>query len=159
FGAPTYHGQRSPEAPLELFLVGDRPIYRPGQTAKVRVTSVERGRDGSYKVDARRKLHLLLSDPNGKEGGHADGVTGAMGSASTELTLPQKGILGVHTITATAPGMPTVSRTLSLRVEEYKRPEFEVTLEAPKAAARYGDKTRMSGSAKYYFGGAAGDVP
>lgn len=159
FTSPSYHGQRYVEPPLELFLASDRPIYRPGQTAKVRVTSVERVKDGSYKVDAHRKLHLALRDPNGKELWQADVTTGAMGSAATEVKLPDKGLLGVHTLVATAPGMRDVSRELGLRVEEYKRPEFEVTLEAPKAAAKYGEKTKLQGHVKYYFGGAAGDVP
>ncbi len=159
FTSPSYHGQSSPEPPLALFLAGDRPIYRPGQTAKLRVTSIERVRDGSYKVDAHRKIHLSLHDPNGKELWHADVVTGAMGSAATEVKLPDKGLLGVHSVQATVPGMRDVERSLSLRVEEYKRPEFEVTLDAPKAAARYGEKTRLQGHVKYYFGGAAGDVP
>ena len=159
FTSPSYHGQRAPEPPLELFLVGDRPIYRPGQTAHVRVTSIERVRDGSYRIDAHRKIHLSLRDPNGKELWQTDVVTGAMGSAAAEVKLPDQGLLGVHSIVATAPGVRDVSRQLPVRVEEYKRPEFEVTLDAPKAAARYGDKTRLSGHVKYYFGGAAGDVP
>ena len=159
FTSPTYRGQRSAEPPLELFLAGDRPIYRPGQTAKLRVTSIERVKDGSYRIDAHRKIHLALRDPNGKELWHADVVTGAMGSAATEVKLPDKGLLGVHSVVATAPGMRDVSRELSLRVEEYKRPEFEVTLDAPKSAAKYGEKTKLQGHVKYYFGGAAGDVP
>ncbi|MGZ3406315.1 MAG: alpha-2-macroglobulin family protein, partial [Polyangia bacterium] len=159
FTSPSYHGQRYPDPQLELFLAGDRPIYRPGQTAKLRVTSVERVRDGSYKVDAHRKIHLALRDPNGKEVWHADLVTGAMGSVATEVKLPDKGLLGVHTVSATAPGIRDVERSLNLRVEEYKRPEFEVTLDAPKAAAKYSEKTKLQGHVKYYFGGAAGDVP
>ena len=159
FTSPSYHGQRSVPPPLELFLAGDRPIYRPGQTAKLRVTSIERVRDGSYKIDAHRKIHLALRDPNGKELWQTDLVTGAMGSAATEVKLPDKGLLGVHRVVATAPGMREVSRELELRVEEYKRPEFEVTLDAPKAAAKYGEKTKLQGHVKYYFGGAAGDVP
>ncbi|HEY1586630.1 MAG TPA: MG2 domain-containing protein, partial [Polyangia bacterium] len=159
FTSPSYHGRREPEPQLALFLAGDRPIYRPGQTAKLRVTSVERVRDGSYKIDAKRKIHLSLRDPNGKEVWQTDVVTGAMGSASAEVKLPEKGLLGIHNVSATAPGMRDVEQQLSLRVEEYKRPEFEVTLDAPKAAAKYGDKTRLQGHVKYYFGGAAGDVP
>ncbi|HEY2747810.1 MAG TPA: alpha-2-macroglobulin family protein, partial [Polyangia bacterium] len=159
FTSPAYHGQRTPDPPLELFLASDRPIYRPGQTAKLRVTSVERVKDGSFKIDAHRKIHLVLRDPNGKDAWHVDLVTGAMGSASTEVKLPEKGLLGAFSVDATAPGMRDVSRSLSLRVEEYKRPEFEVTLDAPKNAAKYGEKTKLEGHVKYYFGGAAGDVP
>jgi uncharacterized protein YfaS (alpha-2-macroglobulin family)/tetratricopeptide (TPR) repeat protein len=159
FRSPVYRGTRNPEPPLELFLAGDRPIYRPGQIAKVRVTSVERVKDGSFKVDSRRKIHLSLHDPNGKEVATADVVTGPMGSVSAELKLPLKGLLGVHNMVATAPGMSDVSRSLSLRVEEYKRPEFEVTLDAPRTAAKYGNSSKLTGSVKYYFGGAASDVP
>lgn len=159
FGSPSYHGRRTPEPPLALFVATDRPIYRPGQKAEVRVTSVERVRDGSFKIDARRKLHLVLSDPNGKQVAAADVVTGAMGSATTEFTLPQKGLLGVHNLYVTAPGLRDVGAGHAIRVEEYKRPEFEVTLEAPKGAAKYGEKTRLTGNVKYYFGGAAAEVP
>ena len=159
FGSPLYHGRARPEPPLTLFLVSDRPIYRPGQQAQVRVTSIARGHDGSYKIDGHRKLALELRDPNGKAVGHAAVTTDAMGSAATTFTLPDKGLLGAFSVVATAPGVADVQGWLSLRVEEYKRPEFEVTLEAPKGAARYGQKTRLSGKVQYYFGGAAAEVP
>jgi uncharacterized protein YfaS (alpha-2-macroglobulin family) len=159
FSSPSYHGRQEPEPPLALFLATDRPIYRPGQKLEARVTSIERVRDGSFKIDAHRKVHLVLSDPNGKSVAEKDVVTGAMGSASLEMELPRKGLLGGHTLSATVAGMPRVGQSQMIRVEEYKRPEFEVTLEAPKAAAKYGELTKLSGSVKYYFGGAAAEVP
>ncbi|PIU18376.1 MAG: hypothetical protein COT18_10685, partial [Elusimicrobia bacterium CG08_land_8_20_14_0_20_59_10] len=38
------------------------------------------------------------------------------------------------------------------QVEEYKRPEFEVTLKEASDALRYGRKARVEGEVKYYFG-------
>jgi uncharacterized protein YfaS (alpha-2-macroglobulin family) len=159
FPGPSYHGERPPPPPLALFLASDRPIYRPGQTLKVRVTSIERGRDGGHKIDAQRQLRLQLDDVNGKEVAHKEVTTDAMGSVSTEFELPPKGLLGQFWVRATAPGLRDVSASLAVRVEEYKRPEFEVTLEAPKQATSYGQKTIVKGNVKYYFGGAAADVP
>ena len=40
----------------------------------------------------------------------------------------------------------------NFRVEEYKKPEFEVTVDAPKEPVRLGDKIDATIKAKYYFG-------
>jgi hypothetical protein len=159
FPNPTYHGNSAPPPPLTLYLATDRPIYRPGQTVKLRVTSIERSRDGGYKIDARRKLRVQLLDANGKEVGHKELTTDAMGSAASEFVLPSKGLLGRFMLAASAPQYSNVAASLPVQVEEYKRPEFEVTLDAPKGASRYGEQARLSGHVKYYFGGVAGDVP
>ena len=96
--APSYHGQRYPEPPLELFLAGDRPIYRPGQTAQgARDLGRARARTAASRSTRIASSSWSLRDPNGKEVWHADLVTGAMGSAATEFKLPDKGLLGVHT--------------------------------------------------------------
>jgi alpha-2-macroglobulin len=157
FQNPSWLSRERDQPPLILYLATDRPIYRPGQTVDVRVTSIERAREG-YKVDAHRKIQLVLSDANGKEVGKQSVTTGAMGSAMVKFELPRSGLLGSYSLNASAPGVPDVSAYHGVRVEEYKRPEFEVTLDAPKSATRYGDKTRVSGSVKYYFGGAASGV-
>src|SRR5262249_36980554 len=40
----------------------------------------------------------------------------------------------------------------SFRVEEYKKPEYEVTVEAPKEPVALGDPITATVRAKYYFG-------
>jgi uncharacterized protein YfaS (alpha-2-macroglobulin family) len=159
FEHPMWLSERLPDAPLALFVATDRPIYRPGQKLHARVTSVERAHDGSFKVDAHRSLRLALHDANGNEVAHHDLVTGAMGSVAAEFDLPAKGLLGMYTLTASAPQFANVGAGQTVRVEEYKRPEFEVTLAAPTTAASYGQKATLGGKVQYYFGGAAGAVP
>ena len=146
FGSPAYHGQRTPRAAARAVPGKRSADLSPGADGEA-ARHVDRARasDGSFKIDAHRKIHLVLRDSNGKDVWHADVVTGAMGSASAEVKLPEKGLLGhAQRSTATAPGMRDVSRDLALRVEEYKRPEFEVTLDAPKTAAKYGQKTQAA---------------
>lgn len=159
FGSPLYHARPWPEPPLVLYLTSDRPIYRPGQKLAVRVTSIARLRQGGFKIDGKRKITLELRDPNGKAVGKKSVTTDAMGAAAAEFVLPTGTLLGSFEVVATAPGIDRVRGQLPLQVEEYKRPEFEVTLQAPKGAARFGQTAQLTGQVRYYFGGAVAQVP
>lgn len=155
----AFRSARDPEPPFVLFLHTDRPIYRPGQALDVRVTAIERAGDGTFRIAAGRKVKLQLRDPNGREVAAREVTTGQMGSATAKLEAPQKGLLGNHSLVATLPRTsPLVSAAITVAVEEYKRPEFEVTLDPPKGAARFGHKLTLTGKVRYYFGGPAPDV-
>src|SRR5262249_42059012 len=56
-------------------------------------------------------------------------------------------------IHARAPEFRDVEQRTGIAVEEYKRPEFEITLDAPQGAARYGQPMKVGGRVRYYFGG------
>src|SRR5262249_18279074 len=159
FDGPSWHSAPGKEPPLSLFLATDRPIYRPSQELKLRVTSIARAGDGSYRIDSGRHLTVALRDPNGREVAVQKLITGPLGSVATSFALPGKGLLGQFQIVATADGVRDVQHWLPIAVEEDKRPEFEGTLEPPKGAGRYGQAAKLAGSVKYYFGGVAPDVP
>lgn len=158
FEHPLWVGHPDGLPPIVLYVATDRPIYRPGQTLHARATSIERTHDGGFKIDANRTLRLSLRDTSGKEVAHKDVVTGAMGSVAADFALPSQGLLGVFQLQVTAPQVRDASCAQAVRVEEYKRPEFEVTLAAPTTAAHYGQAAKLSGDVKYYFGGAVTDA-
>ena len=73
----------------------------------------------------------------------------AYGGISDDLPLSKDVALGVYSIQIQYPG---VGGGGSFRVEEYKKPEFEVKVEAPKVPVMLGEKINASIEARYYFG-------
>ena len=67
---------------------------------------------------------MILRDANGKELSRKPVTTDRFGTASADFELPSSGLTGDFTITTNSKG----SGQVSFKVEEYKRPTFEVSL-------------------------------
>ena len=139
--------------PLSLYVETDRPIYRPGQDVKYKVTAILREPRGFRAYDGKNKLRITVRDQNWQELFRKDLPFTGLGSASGDFTIPQGRLLGQYSITAE---LQEYGRNFSgvseIRVEEYKRPEFEVKLAAAEAAFKYGQPAKVEGTVKYYFG-------
>ncbi|MBS0660685.1 MAG: hypothetical protein JSR82_20895 [Verrucomicrobia bacterium] len=125
--------------------VTDRPIYRPGQTVKFRIWQ----RKLQYGRYLPPRAGESISYEIGPEGEREDGKyvkTDDHGGYSGEFVLPQEAKLGLWTL--------EVERSFAVhfRVEEYKRPEFEVTVQPATPLGRLGQKFQATISARYYFG-------
>jgi uncharacterized protein YfaS (alpha-2-macroglobulin family) len=143
----------SVEQPVRVFVETDREIYRPGQTVKFKITALLRRPGGWKTYDGKSQLAINVRDTDWKEVFVQKITPGPMGTASGEFTLPSTGLLGNYRMSVS---LREYGREFNdeknLRVEEYKRPEFEITLAAGAGAFRYGQKARVEGDAKYYFG-------
>ncbi|HUP56303.1 MAG TPA: MG2 domain-containing protein, partial [Bdellovibrionota bacterium] len=146
---------------FELRLETDRPIYRPGQKLTIKVTGLERVPRGLRAYRGSRTVLLQVMDPNYQEIFRKDLKLGEMGSASAEVTIPAGRLLGAYSASATLnePGEIGTMASARVQVEEYKRPEFEVAIDAPKGAWKLGQKAQVSGAAKFYFGGPVPEAP
>ncbi len=151
----------SVQPPIKLFIETDRPIYRPGHEMRVKITAViktaglvrQSSSGGEYRVYAESAVTAVVSDPNGGEIFRKELRTGKMGSASFKFTIPDKGLLGQYNISASLPGFSNnFTGYGSVRVEEYKRPEFEITIKKDTASLHYGKPAKIEGKALYYFG-------
>lgn len=140
------------EPPVKLFAQTDLPIYRPGQHVQLAVQALERLPRGFKTLD-KLNVRLEVTDPNGKRIFTASPRLNAWGSAQAELALPQNTLLGHYQVTAalTANGR-TYHTYHSFKIEEYKRPDYELTLAQPEKALEYGKRTVLSGNARYYMG-------
>ena len=140
-----YYEKKDDEVKYQLFT--DRAIYRPGQ--KVRTTAVsyivKKGLDASVPGKSM-ELKFILRDVNWKQVAEQKATTDEYGTASVDFELPKEGQTGQYSISVNG------TATEYVRVEEYKRPTFEITF--PKVNERYtwGDTVVVKANAKTYAG-------
>ena len=129
----------------------DRSLYRPGQTIDYKGICIRVDqKNDDYSVLGNQAVTVVFVDPNNKEIERRQHKTNEYGSFSGSFAAPRDRLTGRMTIRADGePGGQT-----SVSVEEYKRPKFQVTLEAPKTAPKLNDKVTMQGKALAYTGAA-----
>lgn len=139
----SYKNERQRTYPLTP-LFTDRAIYRPGQTVKVYGLTWEKDQDEMPKMLTNEKRTLKLMDPNYQEVGTVEVSSDEYSRFNAEFKLPAGGLTGYFQL-------QTEGGSLRFRMEEYKRPRFEVTLDGPDFAVA-GEDTAVKGSAKLYAG-------
>lgn len=128
---------------IQLFT--DRSIYRPGQTVHVAVIKFKV--KGGLETSAMEgeKLTVVMRDANNKDVDKREVVTDSFGKATADFALPQSGLTGTFSINVNG-------NRESFRVEEYKRPTFEVEMPVVKEAYKDGDTLTIKGHARTYAG-------
>ncbi|HYH45080.1 MAG TPA: alpha-2-macroglobulin family protein, partial [Thermoanaerobaculia bacterium] len=124
----------------------DRSIYRPQQKLLWKVLVYDNRGRGRLKAVPNSTVKVGLVDPNGQEVESRTVSTNGFGTASGEFMIPAGRPLGSWSVRTTHDGMATV------RIEEYKRPTFEVSLEDPREPLRLNRPAAFPGQARYYFG-------
>ena len=131
----------------------DRPVYRPGQKVNFRqILTQRKGGDWSPLVAA--SIRVEASNPRGEQIFAKTFKSSEFGTVNDSFELPDETPLGVYNISATLVinGQYRGLGGTQFRVEEYKRPEFEVTVSAPSEAKRPGEVVAARINANYYFG-------
>lgn len=141
-----YYERKDSEKHTVLFT--DRVIYRPGQTVHVSAISslVEKAFDTH--VLPNEPLTLVLRDTHWKQIAEKKVTTDEYGTASADFELPKDGVTGTYSVHTREAG----GATRYFRMEEYKRPTFEITF--PKVNQKYtwGDTVVVKAAAKTYAG-------
>ena len=140
-----YFEQKDDKTAYQLFT--DRSIYRPGQKVHATAVSfiVKKGLDASVPGKSK-ELKFILRDAEWKQVAEQKATTDEYGTASVDFELPKEGKTGMFSISVNG------TATEYVRVEEYKRPTFEITF--PKVNERYtwGDTVVVKATAKTYAG-------
>ena len=140
-----YYEKKDDEVKYQLFT--DRAIYRPGQKVHATAVSyiVKKGLDASVPGKSM-ELKFILRDVNWKQVAEQKATTDEYGTASVDFELPKEGQTGQYSISVNG------TATEYVRVEEYKRPTFEITF--PKVNEKYtwGDTVVVKANAKTYAG-------
>ena len=140
-----YFEQKDDKTAYQLFT--DRSIYRPGQKVHATAVSyiVKKSLDASVPGKSM-ELKFILRDANWKQVAEQKATTDEYGTASVDFELPMEGKTGMFSISVNGQASEYI------RVEEYKRPTFEITF--PKVNERYtwGDTIVVKATAKTYAG-------
>jgi uncharacterized protein YfaS (alpha-2-macroglobulin family)/tetratricopeptide (TPR) repeat protein len=135
---------------VKAIVITDRPVYRPGQPVKFKFWIRHAKYDQPDTSDfAGRQYPVVITNQLGEEVYNQVLKTDEFAGLEGEYLLPKDAKLGqfhVHVKNQQFGGGGT------FRVEEYKKPEFEVNVEAPKDPVQLGEKITATIKAKYYFG-------
>ena len=140
-----YYEKKDDETKYQLFT--DRAIYRPGQKVHATAVSyiVKKGLDASVPGKSM-ELKFILRDANWKQMAEQKATTDEYGTASVDFELPQGGQTGMYHVSVNN------RANSSFRVEEYKRPTFEITFPKVNEKYNWGDTVVVKASAKTYAG-------
>lgn len=127
-------------------LFTDRFLYRPGQTVHYKgiCLSIDHNTD-SYQTISERKVSVTLSSPDGRTVSSNNAVSNGFGSFSGSFKVPEEGITGAMRISCQNP-----SGSCEIRLEEYKRPTFEVKLWTVKPAHHIGEAVTIMGMVREF---------
>lgn len=133
---------------VRVFTMTDRPVYRPGSPVKFKFWVARSRYDQPEGSDfAGKEFDIEIRNPKGDKVYEAKLKADAFGGFDGSFDLPSDAALGVYQAMVVNQGGG------SFRVEEYKKPEFEVKVDAPSKPVALGEKVTAKVQADYYFGG------
>ena len=140
-----YYEQKDNETKYQVYT--DRAIYRPGQKVHASAISyiVKKGLDANVPGKSK-ELKFILRDANLKQVAEQKATTDEYGTASVDFELPQGGQTGMYHVAVDD------RANRFFRVEEYKRPTFEITFPKVNEKYNWGDTVVVKASAKTYAG-------
>ncbi len=148
-----YYGGNREEA--KVYSYTDRPVYRPNQKVYFRQILTKRVAGGDQAPMVGVEVNVTVTNPKGENIFTKKLTTSEFGTVNGEFMLPMETPLGEYTVQAHVPQTKqnvAAHGANRFRVEEYKRPEFIVTVDAPDNAVKPGETVAAKINAKYYFG-------
>ena len=133
---------------LTAYIYTDRPVYRPGHTVHIKAV-IRRQKDDALLLPEDKTLQLKVTDADNKAVLTQNLPVSAHGTVTADLTLESDAALGYYRIEFTR---NDVEGGGSFYVEEYKKPEYQVTVKAPVAHLIQGTPVQATIEARYFFG-------
>ena len=134
----------------KTLFVTDRPVYRPGQDVEfkawVRHAQYDKEEESQF---AGKNFTVRINNPKGEKIYEKNLTADEFGGLADKMALPEGATLGAYRISVLNAGQHGGN---TFRVEEYKKPEFEVTIDAPGEPVMLGEKIKATVKANYLFG-------
>lgn len=139
---PVYKGRE--QSFIQTMFYTDRAVYRPGQVIYFKGIVLERTGERS-KIKTGHTTRVVFTDVNGQKISEQTLTTNSFGSINGSFTAP----------TGVLPGEMTISGesgSISVSVEEYKHPTFEVSCDPLEGNYKLGELLKVTGRAMAYAG-------
>jgi alpha-2-macroglobulin len=134
---------------LTAYVYTDRPVYRPGHTVHIKAV-VRRLKDDALDLPADKTLELKVTDADNKAVLTQNAQLSAHGTITADLTLDAAAGLGYYSISIEKNGQ--YAGNGSFYVEEYKKPEYQVTVKPTAQRVLQGNSIGAVIEARYFFG-------
>ncbi|NXU52212.1 A2ML1 protein, partial [Turnix velox] len=132
-------------ADKKTFVQTDKPVYKPGQTVKLRIVTLDQNFIASNKTENNCSLLLSAQDPKGNRIAQWLNVTPVGGIVDLSFTLAAEALVGEYTI-------KIPDRTHTFRVEEYVLPKFSVSIQVPQVVTVLEDNFHLHVCGMYTYG-------
>ena len=144
-----FFGRHDPaQDEAKAYAITDRPVYRPGSPVRFKFwvahARYDQVRGSEY---AGKEFPVEIHNPKGEKIFAKSFTTDTFGGFDGSFELPSDATLGVYHVFIPNRGAG------NFRVEEYKKPEFELKVDAPAQPVMLGEKVTATIKASYYFGG------
>lgn len=138
------------ERRYQAYVYTERPVYRPGHTVYFKGI-VRKDLGDSYLNLSHKQLKLEVFDPDGETVYEGKPLSNGFGSFSGKFNLPENCSLGTYNIVTTI--NDSISYYATFSVEEYRKPEYKVTVTPEKTYYIQGQGDGVIDiQADYYFG-------
>lgn len=144
-GLEDYNANKEVRSKAQILT--DRAIYRPGQMVYFKVVNTRLNNE-KESVVAGVKQKITLMDANSQEVSSQSFTTNEFGSYHGSFMLPKGKLNGTFYLNTDGDS----EGYKDIRVEEYKRPKFEVTFDPVKDEYKYGQTIELKGKAMMFSG-------
>lgn len=158
FATGNAYYSRNEEQSWKIYAFTDRPAYRPGESVQWKFIARQE-KNGVYTTPSNKTVEYEIADPRGTKVKEGKATLNSFGSAWGGVELTEQMPLGEYRVTFYDAGRRnTIGDAVLFRLEEYKLPEFKVSVQTPeengrKKAFRLGEKVEVNVTAEYYYGG------
>ena len=139
---------QQPARELAAYIYTDKPIYRPGHTVHLKAILRWRQMDALAKFD-RPDAEVVVADANEKVVFRQQMKLDGFGSINATFPVPATAALGYYTIRVQS---GDAIGSGAFEVQEYRKPEFEVTVTPATRFEVQGREAVVNVQARYYFG-------
>jgi uncharacterized protein YfaS (alpha-2-macroglobulin family) len=143
----SYRNRRNRDIQMNTSFFMDRTIYRPGQTIYFKGVVLQKNEYGVPSIVKDREVEITLFDANYQKVDSKTLRTNRFGTVNGSFIAPQGGLLGQMSLHSNI----GADRQF-FRVEEYKRPRFEVTFKPVEGSYRFDEEVTITGEAQLYAG-------
>ncbi|MBV8758576.1 MAG: Ig-like domain-containing protein, partial [Deltaproteobacteria bacterium] len=141
------------------YVIDDRKMYKPGEDVSLKgwLRAIDYGKNGDVGAASASSVSYAVTDSRGVKIAEGSSKVSAVGGFDTKFTLPKTPNLGYAQIAFKTDAGDTYGH--SFQIEEFRRPEFEVSAAASQGPFVVGTSGDVTVNAKYYAGGPLPGAP